>query len=79
MGRQCGDARILDVWEAENVEPVKQSEESREPERLAAMCREMQFGVGSASNTWSRQPGRLSAKVARSLGGRRARNREAGN
>jgi hypothetical protein len=30
---------FLDVWEAENVERVAQSEKSREAERLASLCR----------------------------------------
>jgi hypothetical protein len=39
----CGTTKagreFLDVWEAENVEPVAQSEKSREAERLAPLCR----------------------------------------
>jgi hypothetical protein len=30
---------FLDIWEAENVERVPQSEKSREAERLAPLCR----------------------------------------
>ena len=30
---------FLDVWEAENVEPVAQSEKAREVNRLAPLCR----------------------------------------
>jgi hypothetical protein len=30
---------FLDVWEAENVEPVAQSEKASEAERLAPLCR----------------------------------------
>jgi len=62
---------FLDVWEAENIEHVAQSEKSREAQRLAPLCQAdaIRAGISDRSAVGIHTP------LERTLGWRRGRPR----